>query len=710
MARLAAELDRPELSDLAELVGWLHDLGKYDPVWQHYVRSPRQEWAGGKVPHAIHGARWFLQTQGRNIMFSPIEKMAIGLVIAGHHGGLQDWPVLVERLREDDGGSLARCVDAAIVDPGFDFPDVSSSRVPVSLTDFDVRYLLALLVDADRNDAGDRAFELQTESPTLAKLWDNWQELTTSSSSLNRLRADFYAACVAAAVCPPGLFRLTGLTGIGKTRSMLAFALKHGALHGCSRVIYVAPFCSILEQNAAAFRALLGDEDGAIVLEHHSSADVPVGNEWDWFDYKSNVLERWSHPVICTSFVQFFESLFHHRPAKLRKLQAVPNSVILLDEVQAIPPELMNLVAKAIGVLRDWGCTVVMATATPPDTTTFAGLTDVTEICPDAVLAAQRSQLCRVEVVDGGAMSLREVAIEIGIEIHQAEARSALAIVNTKKRMRELVAALRRECHGSVTVIGLSTEMCPQHRMDQVERIRRAIERNEPIVVASTQLIEAGVDLDFGFGFREVAGWDSIVQSAGRVNRNGSRSVATLTVFDPGGSQPPGYPQQIQVMRSTQARFDLDINDPAASVFYSRQLQALQKRDGSTPFAKISRWQREFKFREISREFSWITQDGITAIVPYNDEALRLRDELISAIGRGDRVSLLVRRIQRYCVTIPLYTDGEVERREVAIGKRVREYGLAPVSPELDLFFAPFYGAEGIVPPEVRAILECFDG
>jgi hypothetical protein len=145
-------------------------------------------------------------------------------------------------------------------------------------------------------------------------------------------------------------------------------------------------------------------------------------------------------------------------------------------------------------------------------------------------------------------------------------------------------------------------------------------------------------------------------------------------------------------------------------VFYSRQLQALQKRDGSTPFAKISRWQREFKFREISREFSWITQDGITAIVPYNDEALRLRDELISAIGRGDRVSLLVRRIQRYCVTIPLYTDGEVERREVAIGKRVREYGLAPVSPELDLFFAPFYGAEGIVPPEVRAILECFDG
>lgn len=169
-----------------------------------------------------------------------------------------------------------------------------------------------------------------------------------------------------------------------------------------------------------------------------------------------------------------------------------------------------------------------------------------------------------------------------------------------------------------------------------------------------------------------------------------------MTVFDPGGSQPPGYAQQIQVMRSTQARFGLDINDPAASVFYSRQLQALQKRDGSTVSAKVSRWQREFKFREISREFSWITQDGITAIVPYNDEALRLRDALIAALDRGDRVSLLVRRIQRYCVTIPLYTDGEADRREVAIGKRVREYGLVPVSESLDLFFAPFYGELGV--------------
>jgi CRISPR-associated endonuclease/helicase Cas3 len=322
-------------------------------------------------------------------------------------------------------------------------------------------------------------------------------------------------------------------------------------------------------------------------------------------------------------------------------------------------------------------------------------LGDVTEICPEPVLLAQREQLRRVEAIDGGALSLDELAARL-VDAARSQG-SALAVVNTKGRMASVLTRAIAIAD-DLTVIGLSTNLCPADRVERIERIRSAIDRGEPIAVVSTQLIEAGVDLDFAVGFREVAGWDSIVQSAGRVNRNGRRAIASLTVFESGGAHPPGYGAMIAAMRRTVARHGWDLDNPAAALTYSRELQ---QRESFKAAAEIEALQARFEFREVARRFAWISQDSIAVVVPFGDGLATLA-ALREAWTRGQSGRLLWRRLQRFCVQLPIFDDGEEGDRDRAIDKLVRSFSLEPVDRDRGLFVSLFYGAAGILEePEI---------
>ena len=643
-----------QLAHLADIAGRLHDLGKYHPDWQQMIYAP-EAWDGGRLRHAIQGAWWALE-HGRSQpdtidQIDQTELVAVFLAIAGHHTGLHNFSDIATRYRSDTElhQDIKRCEQAARKD-GLDLPEMAGTMQPIDA--YDLRMLFSLLVDADRLDASGQQSETRSRpSSSLAEIWQQWRSLPQDGTPLNTLRADFYDACLTAATQERGIYTLTGMTGIGKTRSMLAFALRHSLHHHLERIIYVAPFCSILEQNADVFRGLIGQQNTDALLEHHSGANIPCEDDREFFDYRSNILERWQHPIVCTSFVQFFESLFHRSPSRLRKLQALPNSVILLDEVQAIPSEFLDLALEAIEVLHRWGCTVILATATPHDLK-FAGRQAIQDICPPNLLVLQQELLKRVTVNDRGNMTLEAIANDV----QKRSEYSILIVVNTKPRAKQLTQLLADITSLKRRIFILTTWMCPQHRADQIDEIRRLIAAKEPIVVVSTQLIEAGVDLDFETGYREIAGWSSIVQTAGRINRNNLRPTASLTIFDTGNSLdtgndrslPPGYKQFIQAMKNTRDRFGFEIDNPEAAKWYSC---CLQNADSKKLTKEIRAHHKKFEMQQASDKFKWIEEDTNPVVVPYGS-GLEILKQLQTAQKEGARGQLLRRQLQRFCVQL----------------------------------------------------------
>lgn len=537
-----------DAESLCYAAGLLHDIGKYSNEFQRRIRGNSL-----RTDHSTAGAK---------------EAMKIGLIpaafgIAGHHSGIPDGgtpldapdsPTLCGRLKKE-------ICDYSNWEKEISLPEV---RIPDWLKTSDnfaqcffVRMLYSCLVDADYLDTETfmRGRQDRGEYDTISVLLHRLQGVTSQwldhepKTILNKGRNAILRICIESGKkSPRGLYTLTVPTGGGKTEASLSFALEQAAALHMERVIYVIPYTSIIDQTAGRYCTILGAEN---VLAHYSEADflVASGDDLSQKDYRRVLsAENWDAPVIVTTAVQFFESLFSNRSAKCRKLHNIANSVIVFDEAQTLPnPYLMPCVAAIAQLVLHYKSTVVLCTATQPELNPYFanyGLR-AKEICPVAIekkLIPKRNSL-----KDLGTLSKEELMEKL------SESRQVLCVVNRRKTAQELYRALPED--GSFC---LTTLLCPMDRKKKLDEIRRRLKKGEDCRVVSTSLIEAGVDVDFPAAFREETGLDSYLQTAGRCNREGreknpeNRPVYLFKFRDI--KAPAGMRQQITALRNVQRK------------------------------------------------------------------------------------------------------------------------------------------------------------
>lgn len=548
-------------ADLAELAGLWHDLGKYRPGFQRYIWLPagNETHNEGRVPgkdktHSGAGAFHAIERFG-------IAGRVLAYLIAGHHGGLADWHGRLDtRLAVDNPDTWCEFDEARAAAPTEllalgSAPDLRN--VPGGSKGFAlwVRMLFSCLVDADFLDTeafmdGVRA-GARTGYPALASLAARFDvhmaEVAAQApdTPVNRLRAEVLAQCRARAQGSPGLYSLTVPTGGGKTLSSLAFALEHARVHGKRRVVYTIPYTSIVEQTADIFGRIFG---AANVVEHHSQAETDESHE----TARSRLAcENWDAPLVVTTNVQLFESLFAAKTSRCRKLHNLCDSVIVLDEAQCLPPEFLQSILDVLNLLtRHYGATVVLCTATQPALASKSyfdaarsrrGLDNVAEIVADPDELYRRLKRVDVRLPDWARRSTWE---EIAVELTAQDC--VLAIVTTRGDARKL---WRLMPEGT---LHLSALMCGAHRAKIVGEIKQRLKEKcdgsdgRPLRVISTSLIEAGVDVSFPAVYRAFAGLDSIAQAAGRCNREGEQERGTVVVFLPPTAVPPGFLRQAE--------------------------------------------------------------------------------------------------------------------------------------------------------------------
>lgn len=505
--------------------GMLHDIGKYSEAFQRRVR-------GGQIrtDHA---------TAGANVAYDA-RIAPSAFAVAGHHAGLPD---LGTRYDTDTTllGRMSASYRATLADfsayrqevtlPALPAPPPFRAS-PAGMYTY-VGMLFSCLVDADWSDTGGEAPHTFATVDELAERLEAHFAGFAERGELDRLRGSIRASALAGADARPGLFSLTVPTGGGKTLTSMAFALRHAQLHGMERVIYVIPYCSILEQTGKVFKAIFGEEN---VRLHYSTAELKADGD---ADANAFVSERWDAPIILTTAVQFFETLYSAKPSRARKLHHVCNSVLVFDEAQMLPTAYLRPCVCGICTLTaHFGCTAVLCTATQPSLdrmiAEFAPTADVCELCPPA--DADADIFRRVTYRFDGALSDDALAACLASEAQ------VLCIVNNRAEAQTLYEALPRD--GSFC---LTTWLTPHDRTAALAEIRRRLHAGEDCRVVSTSLVEAGVDLDFPTVFRALAGLDSIVQAGGRCNREGRRAAAdsVVHVFATEASAPRRLAQNI---------------------------------------------------------------------------------------------------------------------------------------------------------------------
>lgn len=677
VARLAEErASKFGAGKLGRIIGLAHDLGKYSNEFQK-----RLEGLSGKVDHATAGA------QEVNRRFGKMIGYALAFAVAGHHGGMPDGNRgapgnLPERLGKTDIPDY-KPFTAEVEIPGLnnqDLADMPRAKEPAMAAfsfSFCIRMLYSCLVDADFLDTErfmnveksihrPGTVSMRTLFGRLEKKLGSLAERNRHNpSAINTARQAILERCLVMAESKPGLFTLTVPTGGGKTYSSLAFGLKHAAKHDKDRVIYVIPYTSIIEQNAEVFREALEDTalHDAVVLEHHSNFEYPEGSFDDWDNReKAHRLasENWDMPVIVTTAVQFFESLYSNKGSRCRKLHNLANSVIILDEAQMMPIEYMKPCLWALAELvLNYGATVVLCTATQPAVKELipGGLKPV-EIMEDPTELQKIFK--RVNVQYGDAMSDEELATAM------AETLQVLTIVNTRRHARVLFDKLLAKTQEGV--YHLSARMCPAHRKEILLEIRKALRENKPCRVVSTQLIEAGVDVDFPCVYRSAAGIDSIAQAAGRCNREGKRAAGHVTVFEP---EPHGMPNKGRfsavagLTRSTARRlqqFNGEILSLEAIDDYFHQLFDLERENLDTQgiLKKIKEGEvgLAFPFAAIAHDFQLIDSATISVVVSWDNHSA----ELMEATERHHFPASMSRRLQPYVVQVYPYELAALEK------------------------------------------------
>ena len=626
--RAATFLESVHCADIARAAGLLHDVGKYTQAFQARLAGSAK-----RVDHSTAGAKIAIDRYG------PKLGRLLAFCIAGHHTGLANGvntdraTALTDRLNETVP-KLDPVWEHEITLPTLTMPPIKvrDNNTAGFSAAFFTRMLFSALVDADYLDTEAYFSSLKGSLPArgqhpkledlLVRLESHLARLASEAdiTEVNKLRREVLNHVRSKASSPQGLFTLTVPTGGGKTLTSLAFALEHAVRHGFTRVIYVIPFTSIVEQTASVFRGALRNDDddpGSFLVEHHSAFDEDrIGNR-EAKDKLRLSMENWDAPIIVTTAVQFFESLFANRPSRCRKLHNIANSVVILDEAQTLPLKLLRPCVTALDELaRNWQSSIVLCTATQPSLSAsdgfLGGFEGLQELAPDPKRLYRT--LKRTRICQRGKMDDARLAEQL------RQSPQALCIVNTRRHARELYEKIESAdgaCH-------LTTAMCARHRSEVLEDVRLRLKGGEPVRLVATSLVEAGVDIDFPVVWRAEAGLESIVQAAGWCNREGRASVADIFVFEPaeaeGRKPPPEIAQFAAAARGVMRRH----NDPLsleAIKNYFQEVYWIKEGELDANGILYKLYERgpslNFPFETIAKRFRMIETDMVPVIIPY---------------------------------------------------------------------------------------------
>ncbi len=689
VAKLASEFAKKIGPDWAEMAGRWHDLGKYRPAFQIYIRrdsgfDPDAHITGENSRNTSHASTGAVYASQRGAW-----GRIIAYLIAGHHAGLPDFEPDkaqgrgLREILQDDQNLLVEALSQAIPEQILEADPPTTD--PLGGPDGGhlwIRMLFSCLVDADFLDTEQfmnpdkastrvNAVSMQQMHQCFEEYMQHYFASKAGTTPLNQVRSEILHQSRAAAKQKPGVFTMTVPTGGGKTLSSLAFALEHAVNHGKRRIIYAIPYTSIIEQTAAIFRNVFSSI-GDVLIEHHSNTDADLfGSERNWSRLAT---ENWDAPLIVTTTVQLFESLFAARTSRCRKLHNLINSVIVIDEAQLLPVEHLEPIRHTIDLLKKhYGVTFVLSTATP------TGLNSQHDPFGRQLLQGINSK----EIIEGRERhyaALKRVKIELPSRfdkpINWEEVReqllmydSALCVVNTRKDARDLFELMPEGAYH------LSALMCAEHRSLVIETIRKRLQKGKPTRVISTQLIEAGVDLDFPVVYRALAGLDSIVQAAGRCNREGKLEFGRVMVFVPPSKAPPGILTiSTQTAVSLLTGFTGELQAPETfEAYFSNLFAEVKNLDKSHILEKLQKDAEycQMQFRTAAQGFRMIDdEETVSVFVRYGEEGSEI-DRWLSLLAKQPERWLL-RKLQRYTVSIyrhqhqALLRRGEIE--EIAPG------------------------------------------
>lgn len=686
--------------DWAELIGFLHDLGKFHPDWQKYLfrnsgypdPDAHIENYGGRPNHSTAGTVYIFEKFREAKVIKQLA-VALAYTIGGHHSGLPDWtPQLHQRLFKNDKELIKDDLEKIQpIDEAKQFLETpipnsiptnykfGNSKEAVEQNHLWIRMLFSCLVDADFLDTEKYMEEKErgNYSPLteLKKRLDTYLSAKKSDSELNIKRNEILEQCIDKAKLEPGFFSLTVPTGGGKTLSSMAFALTHSIKHNKKRIIVAIPYTSIIEQTSKVFKYgsdideeisrlkaegkyLFGENQ---VVEHHSNLDPENENH-------NNRLakENWDAPIIVTTNVQLFESLFANRTSACRKLHNIANSVIILDEAQMIPTDYIRPIISVLkGLVKHFGVTVLLMSATQPalkgkigsDISIIDGLENVTEITDDPDSLALKFKRVQIQLPKN--LTERQSYKEIAEQLKSYD--RVLCIVNRKDDCRQIHKQMPEG------TIHLSGYMCGEERSEVISDIKNKLKNNESIRVISTQIVEAGVDIDFPVVYRALSGLDSIAQAAGRCNReNKLKDGGKVVVFNPPKPSPIGFLRKAEDAGKTVLRNKGNLElVPSIYLEYYKYLYSnlitFDKADFQHYILNSSS-DFVFSFKTFAQKFNLIDSTKQYSIIVWYESkksdksSLPLIEQL-----RYNPTKKLLRKLQRYIVNVPEYIFNNIK-------------------------------------------------
>ena len=649
VARLASNFAKEfGMSEWGKVLGELHDKGKETTAFQQHIKKESGYAPDTKVVGDYHHA-YVGGIIVRNLYGNDADNFLVNQIIS-HHTGLHN---------SDELESVLKKGIPAEVDTHVEKTNLNKLSFSMSATDRHhlSRMLFSCLVDADYLDTEtfmdmdssnlrkDKA-DLKSLMPMLEKKFEDFKAVA-NDSTVNKIRNSVQKYCLQTAESPVGFYSLTVPTGGGKTLSSLLWAMRHAIHNGQKRIIIAIPYTSIIVQTASVLRSIFGEEN---ILEHHSNVEPEHIKDGELQEKMKLATENWDYPIIVTTNVQLFESMFANKPSVCRKLHNIVNSVIVLDEVQTLPTDYLQPIVDSLKTYNKlFNVSVLFTTASQPvlsgliegcnPKATFKGIDHVTEIIPSELKL--HDKLRRVKLnIDNEGKTYDEVADML------SKHKRVLCVVNTRRDAKEIYERLPQE---GIT-LHLSKQMCPSHISETIDTLKAALknDRNEIIRVVSTQLIEAGVDIDFPVVFRQEAGLDSILQAAGRCNREGKNGLCTTYVFSL--SKEHNLPRG-DMKDANEARLSLDDNldwfAPETMTSYFGQLYCRKDSFDKKDMKRYLYKPKEMYFASAAKAFQMIEDNGINVVVCWKNSM-----ELVHQLLENGPSYILMKKLSMYMVNV----------------------------------------------------------